>query len=228
MTLFSYQPKEGGLLFSMQNIGRTNPVGMNNMEIVPQTKGEGSVFVINNLVQFLAVATKSSKPLVIKVFSKDNTQDEAFEELAKKFKDSVAFVSMDAVPNVSLVNLLIYMLRIEGALPKNQDPEYPLFFYCQKDFVSLLNGMINFKKNSLKLLDSPGIENKEILEVGIKQALSGKLENAKKHDFLADNLDKKKENEWKKLKNKGKEIFDKVKKWFKTKVLGMRFSRKIA
>ena len=228
MTLFSYQPKEDGLLFGDQSIRKINPVVANNMEIFPATTGDGQVLVVNNLVQFLSVATKTSKPLVIKLFSQNNRQDEAFQELANKFKDTAAFMSMDAAINASLVNLFIYMLRIEGALSKDREPVYPLFLFCQKDFVSLLNGMINFKKNSLKLLDSPGLENKEQLEVGIKKALAGKFENIEKQDFSTDNQNENKENEWKKWQNKGKDLFDKVKNWFKTKVLGMHLSRKIA
>jgi hypothetical protein len=223
--IFAHQPLEQGLLFGpdpaakkMDLAQRVSPVVPQQIAVAKEKRGDGSdssVFKVNGMTQFLHMATKSQKPLVIKIFSDRSENYIIYQDIADKLQDFAVFISLEANSNSPLVQLFLLMLRFGGLDLSAQEVAFPLFIYCKKDFVLLQNGLVNFKKDALKLLVAPGFVDKDRLQSAIESEAGNDVEIVG-----LDSIDMMQEvpTEQEEMpKTKDKSVIEKIKNWFKSK-----------
>ena len=233
--LYSSQPPEQGLIFEhahgKQGQGQGGPTSSGPVHVrkpmirktvnpVKQKREDGSysnVSEIDGLQQFLHLATREDKPLVIKIVSQANHRFIEFQELANQLNDSVIFVSMDASKNHTAVKLLFLILRESGVDLTDRPVKLPIFLLSKKGFVVLQNGSVHFKKDDLKFLNEGDIS-KEELEVSILQVL--KADNGHEVSDISSKKEPGLDNEVRGIPEKGSKTWfywKKIKEWIKSK-----------
>lgn len=222
MRSFSYQPAETGLLFvnKVKANGRNIKKGQEANHIINlvfEKKSDGTdsdVVRVNNLSEFLALCVNKIKPVFVRIFSDEKQYKEIFQQVANKFKDKAFFVSLDSFKNLSLIQVFLVVLKAKGInLPDGVD-SYPMFLFCDKDFVLLQNNSVAFQKDALKLLAVRYVEGAETLSRMVQKAFSlqgqksnvwaqNEIQNASKTETKSEKSVKsdKNANFWKKLKN---------------------------
>ena len=179
-SLFSHQPKELGLFFvnHADNLSKKNSDNKNKIDLVQEKKNDGSlssVFKIKSLPEFLYFNITKAKPLILQIKNGQGL-NYSFQELADKYHNKAAFISIDAEgindQQSPLLKLLFSIVRLEFGLAQDFKINYPLFLFCEKNFAVLNGENLQFKRKGLKALlpvgKKTGLEN---LEINIKKAL---------------------------------------------------------
>ncbi|MCK4651257.1 hypothetical protein KAT08_03750 [Candidatus Babeliales bacterium] len=168
-SLFSSQPPEYGLIFGSNNKknvvarylkGRKKQsfsIDISNMREKKMDKSESEVFKVKNLPEFLYLYSKNLKPIIIKIFYGNDAFKNEFHDLADQMKNKAFFISIDANNNPPLVQLFTLILTSKGISFPNGLERFPMFLFCNSGFIEIQKrGILNFKKESLELLISPG------------------------------------------------------------------------
>jgi len=211
LTVFESQPPEYGLIFNGYKTGTKDKKLCSNaskMKVIREKRKDGSdsiVFKVVALPQFLFLSTMQPKPVVIGVFS-TSKDIQGYQQLADNLKDDALFISIDVSDSLPLVKLLFMILRFEGVDLLHQKDKFPLFLFCEKDFVLLQkNGKVSFKIGRIKPLGRAEFKPDQLLQ-NVKDIL--KLDETKSY---------KKEFEVEGEKERVPSSFwDKLKKWFST------------
>ena len=182
LTVYQSQPPEYGLIFNGYKPGpdtenkRKSPP--KKLMVVREKKEDGSdssVFNVAVLPQFLFLATMQPKPVVVGIFS-TRKDIQSYLQLADKLKDDALFISIDVNDSFPLVRLFFMILHSGGIDLLHQNDKFPLFLFCQKDFVALQkNGTITFKIGGIEVLDRAKFQPDKLLQ-GIKNVLEEKEE----------------------------------------------------
>jgi hypothetical protein len=156
---FSYQPAERGLIFGEKfknREQRTAKKGFDKKMVFAREKrqnGEDSLVIrVSSLSQFLTLSANFSQPVVVRIFNQDQQYQEFFQKAADKFKNKAIFVSFNSLANEILCQVFLTVLTSKGiALPTGNDL-FPMFLFCNPNFVAVQDNSVGFRKDSLKIL----------------------------------------------------------------------------
>ncbi len=165
--LNSYQPKEFNLfvdsykqagLGSLANPGQrsilTNNVRSNSSKIkLLRERGEdgsvSNVFYIKNVPEFLYFTTKKDLPVILNIYSGNNTYKINFQNLALEFTNKFNFLSINKLVASELYLLLEMFMKFEEI---QFFDKFPIFLLIRPKSVVIENKLLNLNKNSLVLL----------------------------------------------------------------------------
>ena len=165
----AYQPPEYGLFFerSVATARQKAIVNRKKVSIVRDKRAAGtdsSVYIVKNVQEFLYFVTKQSLPLILNVYSKEDSNKFLYQEIADSFINKFIFISIDSTKNKQLLNLIFLFLRFDGFSVFPAKIKYPIVLFCKQNSILLRNGLIHLKKGSIKNLINPGFfDEKELL-----------------------------------------------------------------
>ena len=116
---------------------------------------DSKVFNVNNLSQFLNLSKNNLKPIIVKIFLKDDGNKFIYQGLADKFSKQALFISVNAITGEQFVKMFIFLLNVGGINLSLANDKYPIFLFCDSDFIIFQQNTIGFKKYGLTLLNTP-------------------------------------------------------------------------
>lgn len=188
ITSFSYQPAEHGLIFGKKtrinrrdsNKNTLNKCADKSVSFSCEKRQNGNdslVLIVNELSQFLTLSVNYAQPIIVRIFSDEKKYQEMFQKVADKFRNKAIFVSFNSFTNAMLAQVFLYVLKSKGITLPSGNEIFPIFLFCDPDFVVLQNNSVGFKKDSLKLLAVRFLKNETDLENIINKAFVKNSEN---------------------------------------------------
>lgn len=169
----AYQPPEYNLFFE-SNV-RQKAVANRSISIKREKRAIGtdsSVYIVKNVHEFLYFVTKQSLPLIVNVYSKEDSNKFLYQEIADRFINKFNFISIDRTKNKQLLNLIFLLLRFDGFSVFPAKIKYPIVLFCKQNSILLQNGLIHLKKGSIKNLINPGTFNKNDILLKLEKVSS--------------------------------------------------------
>ncbi|MCK4517406.1 hypothetical protein KAT92_01410 [Candidatus Babeliales bacterium] len=144
LSFLFYFPLTGHVLLQPKTL-------FSEFSVVHEKEADGAYGRVLSLVgagQFYQKVLKNKKPVVVKIFSKNGSDNSFYNEVARSFKGRVDFVSMDVACNQGSIKAIMTQLRIVQA-------NMPLFLF--------------FRNRTLLLPPENGISSAQKLKTVINQ-----------------------------------------------------------